>query len=243
MPNAKEGRESVDFEIYGVNGIPDEAYVERAAKKARFAEANGEEEEPVATKQAISAETSATGQPTAPLDQQMPIQFGAQPQMQGMMYGRPMPGMGFNPMGQQGFPGMMGGPHPGFNPMQPGMPMHHGGPPMPPHMFGGPQGPNGQFQGMYGAPGVPVQAYLGGPGAPPGSQGPPPRGNLPPGHKPPPGLPPAIAAQRNGALPGGPPPGAPIAPVPPLFPAGAAAAPSERFLGRMIACSVKLVCL
>lgn len=212
VPNAKEGRESVDYEIYGVNGIPEEAFAERAAKKARVAEANTDEVTPV-TKQETHPDVLAPGQPAGVPGQPVLPQF--HPQMPGM-YGQPMPGMPFHPIGQPGFAGMMGGPRPGFNPMQNGVPqMQHGAQRMPPHMFGGPPGSNGQFQGMYGAPGGPMPGYPR--GVPPG----PPR-NLPPGHDPPPAPPARVEVPPNGAAQGGSPPGVPLAPVPPLFPAGAA---------------------
>lgn len=222
VPNAKEGRESVDYEIYGINGIPDEAFAERAAKKARVAEVHADEA-PVVTKPETVPDTSVPGQPVGTPGQQMPPHF--HPQMPPMMHGQPMPGMGFHPMGQPGFPGgIIGGPQPGFNPIH-GMPqMQHGGARMPPHIFGGPHGPNGHFHGLYGAPGRPMQGYPSGPGMPPG----PPR-NMPPGAEPLPGPPVRVEAPHNGAAHGGPLPGAPMAPVPPLFPAGAAAPPSEYF--------------
>lgn len=217
VPNAKEGRESVDYEIYGVNGIPEEAFAERAAKKARVAEANTDEVTPV-TKQETHPDVLAPGQPAGVPGQPVLPQF--HPQMPGM-YGQPMPGMPFHPIGQPGFAGMMGGPRPGFNPMQNGVPqMQHGAQRMPPHMFGGPPGSNGQFQGMYGAPGGPMPGYPR--GVPPG----PPR-NLPPGHDPPPAPPARVEVPPNGAAQGGSPPGVPLAPVPPLFPAGAAPPSSE----------------
>lgn len=198
VPNAKEGRQSVDFEIYGINGIPEEACAERAAKKARTSEANADSGNGASTAQEIpAADIAAPGQPPGAPGPGMPPQFNGQQQMHGMMFhgGPPGPGMGFHPMGQQGFhPGMMGQPPPGFNPM-------HGGPHMPPHMFGGPRGPNGQPFGGPMQGGFPR-------GPPPGPPGPPPRG-LPPGAPPP-----------GGAPPGPPPRGL----VPPLFPAGAAAA-------------------
>lgn len=194
----------MDFEIYGVNGIPDEAIAERAAKKARTNEANAGDGTSAA-QEIPAADVVAPGQNSGGAGQgMMPPQFEGQPQMHGMMYhGAPAPGMGFHPMGPPGFhPGMMGQPPPGFNPMQ-------GGPHMPPHMFGGPRGPNGQ---MFGGPmpgGFPPR------GPPPG---PPPRG-VPPGAHP-----------TNGAPPGPPPRG----PVPPLFPAGAAAAQQREFICRRI---------
>lgn len=228
MPNAKEGRESVDFEIYGINGIPDEAYAERAAKKARIAEANGEEA--VVAKQEKSTDNAAPGQAPSHPGQHIPQQYGVQPQMSGIMYGRPMPGMGFHPMGQPGFPGAVGGPRPGLSPMSHGMThLQHGGPPIPPPMFGGPQGPNMPYQGMYCAPGGPPQGYPAPPGIPPGPtpHGSPPPGNLPPGHKPPPGPPPGVLAAQNGSNSSGTSSGVPVAPVTPLFPAGASALPSK----------------
>lgn len=180
-----------------MNGIPEEALRERAAKKARTSEASAGDGAST-TQEIPAAEIAAPGQLPGPPGQGVPPQFNGQQQqpMHGMMFpGGPRgPGMGFHPMGQQGFhPGMVGQPPPGFNPM-------HGGPRMPPHMFGGPRGPNGQ---MFGGPmqgGFPR-------GPPPGPPGPPPQG-LPPGAPPP------------GAPPGPPPRGL----VPPLFPAGAAAA-------------------
>lgn len=202
VPNAKEGRESVDFEIYGVNGIPDEAYAERAAKKARTSEAN-------AGNSASTAQEIPTADIVAPVQhpgmsvQGTPHQFPGQPPMQGMMY-PPRPSMGFNHMSQPLHPGMMGQSPPGFNPMQ------HGGPLMPPHMFGGSSGSNGQ---MFGGPGGPMPAGFPR-GPPPGPPGPPPRG-LPPGAHP------GNGAPHNGMLPG-PPPLGPRGAVPPLFPAGAA---------------------
>lgn len=218
VPNAKEGRESVDFEIYGVNGIPEEAYAERAAKKARITDASPEEAPFPKSQEIPAADISAPAQPSAVPGQGM-HSFAGQQQMPGMMFGGPpMPGMGFHPMGQQGFPGMMGGPRPGFNPMQHGMPpMQHGGPHMAPHMFGGPRGPNGQ---MLGGPGGPVHpGYPPRPGAPPGALPPP---GLPPGHRLPPGPPSSNGTPSNGVpsgLHGN--PGAARGPVPPLFPAGA----------------------
>lgn len=225
MPNAKEGRESVDFEIYGVNGIPEEAYAERVAKKARTAEANGEED-PSTAQEMPTGDISAPGQNTGAFGQGMPQQGEAQPQIPGMMFhgGAPVPGMGFHPMGQPGYPGMMGEPRPGFNRMQHGMPqMQHGVPNMPPHMFGGPRGPNGH---MFGGPGGPMQGgYQRGPGGPPG---PPPLG-LPPGHQLPLAPPPSNGAARNGTPPGAP-PGVTRPPAPPLFPAGAGVAQPREFM-------------
>lgn len=225
VPNAKEGRESVDFEIYGINGIPEEAYAERAAKKARTSEPTADEGS--SAQEIPAADISAPRQTPAFPGQGMPHQFGGQPQIPGMMYGRPpVPGMGFNPTGQPGFPGMMGAPRPGFNPMQHGIPqMQHGGPHMPPHMFGGPRGPNSQ---MFGGPGGPMQGgYPPGPaGGPPG---PPPRG-LPI----PPGPPPSNGVSQNSVGPGGPPLRAPIGPVTPLFPAGAATGQSREFLNKFL---------
>lgn len=210
VPNAKEGRESVDFEIYGINGIPDEAYAERAAKKARTSEANSGNGGST-TQEVPAPDTTAPGQHPGMPGQGIPPQFPGQPPMQGMVY-PPGPGMGFNHMGQPLQPGMMGQPPPGFNPMQ------HGGPPMPPHMFGGPRGPNGQ---MFGGPGGPVPAGF--PRAPPpGPPGPPPRG-LPPGARP------SNGAPQTGMLPG-PPPVGPRGAVPPLFPAGAATAQPRELL-------------
>lgn len=220
VPNAKEGRESVDFEIYGINGIPEEAYAERAAKKARTVEANGDDGSSTA-QEIPAADIIAPGQRSG-----VSQQFEGQPQMQAVMFhgGPPGPGMGYQPMGQPGFPGMLGGPRPGFNAMQPGMPqMQHGGPSVPPHMFGGPRGPNGQ---MFGGPSGPMQGgYPRGPGGPPR---PPPPG-LPPGHQVPPGPPSSNGAPQNGMPTGGPPPGGPRGPVPPLFPAGAGAQPRKCF--------------
>lgn len=227
VPNAKEGRESVDFEIYGINGIPEEALVERAAKKARIAEANGEEV--VVAKQEKSHEASAPGQ-SSHLGQQTSQQYGGQPHMPGMMYGRPIAtSMAFHPMGQPGFPGIVGGPRPSFNPMQHGM-SHMPGPPIPPPMFGGPQGPNGPFQGIYGAPGGPPQGYSAAAGVPQGAvpHVAPPQGSLPPGHKPPPGPPPGIAATQNGSNSGGTTTGVSTPLVTPLFPAGASTASGKR---------------
>lgn len=203
VPNAKEGRESVDFEIYGINGIPEEAYAERAAKKARTSEANAGNG--ASTAQEIpAADIVAPGHPAVP-GQGIPNQFPGQPPVPGMMY-PPGTGMGFNHMGQPLHPGMMGQPPPGFNPMQ------HGGPPMPPHMFGGPRGPNGQ---IFGAPGGSMPAGF--PRGPP--PGPPPRG-LPPGTHP------SNGAPQNGIP--GPPPLGPRGTVPPLFPAGATTAAQPR---------------
>lgn len=205
VPNAKEGRGSVDYEIYGVNGIPDEAYAERAAKKARTAGANATEtpEETPATPDVVPPGQLPGGVPR----QGIPPQFPGQPQMHGMMFhgGGPGPGMGFHP-------GMMGPPRPGFNPMQHGGPPMHGGPHMPPHMFGGPRGPNGQ---MFGGPGGPMQGGFPR-GMPPGPPGPPPRGQ-------PPGIRSGNGMPQNG-MPPGPPPGGPRGAAPPLFPAGASAA-------------------
>lgn len=220
VPNSKEGRESVDFEIYGINGIPEEAYTERAAKKARTAESTADAGS--SAQEVSTADISAPGQTPAYPGQGMPHQYGGQPQMPGMIYGRPpVPGMGFNPTGQPAFPGMMGAPRPGFNPMQHGIPqMQHGGPHMPPHMFGGPRGPNSQ---MFGGPGGPMQG-----GYPPGPAGGPP--GLPPRGLPiPPGPPPSNGVPHNGVGPGGPPPRAPMGPVTPLFPAGAATGQSREF--------------
>ncbi|CAM9139559.1 unnamed protein product [Ectocarpus sp. 6 AP-2014] len=217
VPNAKEGRKSVDLEIYGINGIPAEAWAERAAKKARIAGTNGSDgaaaAAAAATPETPKAETAAPGQQPAIPGQGMPPQFNGHQPMPGMMFpgGAPGPGMGFHPMGQPGFhPGMMGPPRPGFNPMQHGgPPPMHGGPNMPPHMFGGPRGPNGQMLGGPMQGGFPR-------GPPPAPPGPPPRGL-------PPGLQPGRGAPPNGAPPGAPPVG-PRGAVPPLFPAGAAAA-------------------
>lgn len=230
VPNAKEGRESVDFEIYGINGIPEEAYAERAAKKARVMEANGAGES-TAGKQEKTADGPTTGQSSTNLTQHTPQQFGVQPQMPGMIYGQPMPGMGFHPMTQPGFQGVAAGPRPGFSPLQPGMShMQHGAPPIPPPMFGGPHGPTGPYQGMYGAPGGRPQGYSTVPGVPPGPGPhgtPPPQVSLPPGHKPPPAPPLGIVASQNGTSSGGTSSAVPVAPVTPLFPAGATAPSSE----------------
>ncbi|CAM9341363.1 unnamed protein product [Hapterophycus canaliculatus] len=205
VPNAKEGRGSVDYEIYGVNGIPDEAYAERAAKKARTAGASAAE----TVEETPAPVVAPPGQLPGVPGQGVPPQFPGQPQMHGMMFhgGGPGPGMGFHP-------GMLGPPRPGFNPMQHGAPPMHGGPHMQPHMFGGPRGPNGQ---MFGGPRGPMQAGFPR-GMPPGPPGPPPRGQ-PPGihsHS-------GSGLPQNG-MPPGPPPGGPRGAVPPLFPAGASAA-------------------
>ncbi|CAM9302734.1 unnamed protein product [Scytosiphon promiscuus] len=185
VPNAKEGRGSVDYEIYGVNGIPDEAYAERAAKKARTAGANATETPEEKPAPEVAPPAQLPGVP----GQGMPPQFPGQPQMHGMMFhgGGPGPGMGF-------YPGMMGPPRPGFNPMQHGGPQMHGGAHMPPHMFGGPRGPNGQ---MFGGPGGPMQGGFPR-GMPPGPPGPPPRGQ-------PPGVHSGNGIPQNGMPPGPPP--------------------------------------
>lgn len=214
VPNSKEGRQSIDFEIYGINGIPEEAYAERVAKKARIAEASAQAAPPSTAQEIPAADIVAPAQPGMPA-QGMPHGFDGQAQVQGMLFhgGAPVPGMGFHPAGQLGFPGMglMGGPRPGFNPMQQSMPqMQHGGPHMMPHMFGGPRGPTGHMFG--GAAGPMHGGYPRGPGGPPA---PPPRG-MPPGHQ----LPPRPLSSNEAP----PPPGAPRGPVRPLFPAGAGAA-------------------
>ena len=221
MPNAKEGRESVDFEIYGINGIPDEALAERAAKKARTSETSIGDGSSIGQDVPVPNVSTPVQQPVAPAQgQAVPQQFSTQqPQVPGVIYGGPpFTGMGYPPMAQPGFPGMMGLP-PGFNPMQPGMPpMQHGVPQIPPPMFGGPLGPNGQMLGR------PIGQVPGGYSPAPGNlpvrpPGAPPPPILPPRHHLPPGPPPSSNALTNGVQPA---PGVPAAargPVPPLFPA------------------------
>lgn len=220
----------MDYEIYGINGIPEEALAERQAKKARTSKASTEGS--ISTAQEIpAADISAPEpQPAPPVQSQaVPQHFGTQPQVPGMMYGvPPVPGIEFPPMAQPGFPGMMGGPRPGFNPMQPGVsPMQHGGPQLPPPMFGGPGGSNGQLLGRPGGPlpgGYPVA-----PGSlPVGPPGVPPTPGVPPRHFLPPVPPSSNGIPTNGVPPSPNASGVSRGPVPPLFPAGAGAAqPSE----------------
>lgn len=214
----------MDYEIYGINGIPEEALAERQAKKARTSKASTEESTPTAQEIPAADMSAPAPQPAPPgQGQAVPQHFGTHPQGPGMMYGvPPVPGIEFPPMAQPGFSGMMGGPRPGFNPMQPGVPpMQHGGPQLPPPMFGG---SNGQLLGRPSGPlpgGYPV--------AP---------GSFPPGVPPPPGVTPRhflppVPPSSNGIPTNGVPTssnasGATRGPVPPLFPAGAGAAqPSE----------------
>ncbi|CAM9105127.1 unnamed protein product [Discosporangium mesarthrocarpum] len=195
VPNAKEGRESVDFEICGVQGIPQEAIEERAAKKARIAEANTEAEPSKGTEQEQVVETAAPVQQGLFPGQQYPPQYGFQPHGPGQFPPGQSATHSFPPIGQTGFPTVGGAPRPGFHPMHPNMP-HQSGPFLPQPMYGGPGGMHGPTGGMHGGPGHMQQQYMGGPRVPQGPQGAP-RG--PPG---PPGPPvgPRVSPQ-NGGLP------------------------------------------
>ncbi|CAM9109230.1 unnamed protein product [Choristocarpus tenellus] len=235
VPNAKEGRESVDFEIYGVEGIPLEAREERALKKARIAESLTEEEPTPTVDKPPLAQTAIPSQQGLYPGQQFPPQYGFQPQGPGhFAHGQPG-NPSFHPMGQPGFHGV-GGPRPGFNPMQQGMP-HQGGPFLPQPMYGGPRGLLGPPGAMYGGP-RPMQQYPGGIGGvgrtfPQGGTGP--RGPADqPGLPSPPGMP-----LQNGGPPYPPPQSGGLLPTSasgqtpglasPLFPAGAAKPTSKPY--------------
>lgn len=134
VPDAIPGRETVDIEIFGMEGIPEEDVLAKAVERG-LADGSG-------AKRARTDEPAAQPQAQAYLMGQVPP------------FGMMQPPMG---MGMQGFPGgmppnMMGFPPPGF-PMGP-PPGFHGQPGMygqgPPPGFN-PNGPPPGFQG-YGLP-------------------------------------------------------------------------------------------
>lgn len=88
VPAAKEGRDSIEFDVFGMQGIPPEYLAERAAKKMRG-------EDPAA-----GAAAAGAGQGMMP---------GMMP---GMTPGMPYPGMGYPP----GAPGYPPGAYPGAPP-------------------------------------------------------------------------------------------------------------------------------
>lgn len=139
VPGAKEGRDSVDVEVFGMQGIPLEFRMERTAKKQQKA-GNG---------------VDGDGGGMAPLPPGMPPGMGMQGFPPGMggpggpngMYGQ-MPNMPPPPSGS--FAPGMGGP-PGFQ---------QGGFPRPP-MQGGQMPPGGMMGGM-GPPGMMMMQNQGG---------------------------------------------------------------------------------
>eukprot|EP01006_Ploeotia_vitrea_P027437 TRINITY_DN60258_c0_g1_i1.p2 TRINITY_DN60258_c0_g1~~TRINITY_DN60258_c0_g1_i1.p2 ORF type:complete len:244 (+),score=32.02 TRINITY_DN60258_c0_g1_i1:47-778(+) len=160
VPNAKEGRNSVEFKVWGMEGIPDEFMTDddRASKRRREVDALPK-----------SADAPAIPIPT------VPPMVGGPPMMPG--YWGPM----VPPMGA---PYPPYGPPPGFRgPPPPGGPMPYpppGGPGAPPFMGRGPPpgvapmplGPRGGGPpGTVAPPGPPGPP---GPGAGPGPAGPPP---------------------------------------------------------------------
>jgi len=118
VPNAKPGRDNIGFEIFGMQGIPDEPTedLESAAKRAKTEPLNPT---PMAPVPLTSPTTTAPNPNPAPYYPPVPI-----PQMG--MYGGPLP-PGWQAPPSWGMPGLPGMPMPG---------MHQWG--MPPNPYGMP---------------------------------------------------------------------------------------------------------
>ncbi|KNC84546.1 hypothetical protein SARC_03248 [Sphaeroforma arctica JP610] len=158
VPNAKEGRTSVDLEVFGMEGIPASALQQKAVERGLAPQDGPEQKKQKLDSPGPNAQQSNYGMPQMqqPMNTQhmsMPPQqmYGMNPQMQqgynpymqmpGQMPGQPMqmPGymgqmgqMGGHMMGHMGAPGMgPPGPMNGGRPMGMGMPGQMGqmGPP------------------------------------------------------------------------------------------------------------------
>eukprot|EP01134_Creolimax_fragrantissima_P003461 CFRG3461T1 len=179
VPNAKEGRESVDLEVFGMEGIPESALHAKAVERGLFAD-----DGPSTKKQRLDNDTSFSAQQS---QQQHHMQYPGMAMQQQwnpqQMYGMPMQQQGFNPygivphMGMGMQPGTMGGPMGQFQPHQqqhmmgyhnqnmPGIPSQQQGHGPPSQMGGTPMSQNtGSLQPP---PGV-VNLATSSSGAPPG---------------------------------------------------------------------------
>mmetsp|Transcript_62665 Transcript_62665/g.111721 ORF Transcript_62665/g.111721 Transcript_62665/m.111721 type:complete len:291 (-) Transcript_62665:452-1324(-) len=214
VPNAKEGRDSMEFGVYGMENIPDEFLDEdELEEKRKKTEAN---------RPAVPIPPMLPGMvPGVPMVPTMvPAMPGMMPPYGAVMAGHP----GFRgPMAPPMHPGMHMPPHMPRGPMPPhmmgAMPPHMH-PPMPPHMMGG-------MPPHMGAPPPPHPPYPHGPptpyGHPPASPYGPPAGL--PAHAPPPGpIPPTSTSPSNQ----GPPSGAPA--YPPTHAANATPPPAPNVL-------------
>ena len=218
VPNAKEGRDSLELQIYGMEGVPEEFLVPGGAKRARG------EVEPV-DDEAGGAAAAGGGAPSAQWPGAPPPGAGPHNGPQHAPFGGAYPPPGAGPHnGPQHAPFGGAYPPPPYGMMMPPQPQqqHFGtGPPqysMPPPLYpygGAPPQPYGSgFPGGGGGPPPPGHhAYPGGP--------PPPPQQHQQFYAPPPGLyGQAAPMQQAGAVGGGIADGTklPLPPVPPSMP-------------------------